>query len=44
MSYQSLMLARRDESVLPGFNENYTENANAARRTVDEMIEEMRVA
>jgi hypothetical protein len=45
MSYQALMLARKDESVLPGFDEKlHVKNANALRRTVDEMIEEMKVA
>src|SRR6266498_8246 len=45
MSYQALMLARRDETVLPGFDQElHVENAKAARRTVDEMIEEIKVA
>ena len=45
MSYQALMLARKDESVLQGFDEKlHVENANAVRRTVDEMIEEIKVA
>jgi DinB superfamily len=45
MSYQALMLARKDETVLPGFDEKlHVKNANALRRTVDEMIEEMKVA
>jgi DinB superfamily len=45
MSYQALMLARKDESVLPGFNEKlHVKNANAVRRTVDEMIEEIGIA
>ena len=45
MSYQALMLARKDETVLPGFNEKlHVKNANATRRTVDEMIEEIKGA
>ncbi len=45
MSYQALMLARQDESVLQGFDEKlHVKNANAVRRTVDEMIEEIKVA
>jgi len=45
MSYQALMLARKDESVLQGFDQNlHVKNANAVRRTVDEMIEEIKVA
>ena len=45
MSYQALMLARRDETDLPGFDhELHVENAKAAGRTVDEMIEEIKVA
>jgi hypothetical protein len=45
MSYQALMLARQDESVLPGFDQElHVRNANAMRRTVDEMIEEIRIA
>jgi hypothetical protein len=45
MSYQALMLARKDESVLQGFDEKlHVKNANAVRRTVDEMIEEIKVA
>ena len=45
MSYQALMLARKDESVLQGFDEKlHVKNANALRRTVDEMIEEIKVA
>lgn len=39
MSYQALMLARKDESVLQGFDQElHVKNANAVRRTVDEMI------
>ena len=42
MSYQALMLARKVKSVLAGFDEQlHVKNANAARRTVDEMIEEI---
>jgi hypothetical protein len=45
MSYQALMLARKDESVLQGFDEKlHVQNANAVRRTVDEMIDELKVA
>ena len=45
MSYQALMLARRDESVLPGFDEKlHVKNANADRRTIDELITEIRIA
>ena len=45
MSYQALMLARKDESVLQGFDEKlHVKNANAVRRTVDEIIEEIKVA
>jgi DinB superfamily len=45
MSYQALMLAREDENVLQGFDQElHVKNANAVRRTVDEMIEEIRIA
>lgn len=45
MSYQALMLARKDESVLQGFDQElHVKNASAARRTIGEMIEEMKVA
>lgn len=45
MSYQALMLARKDGSVLQGFNQElHVKNASAAGRTVDEMIEEIKVA
>jgi len=45
MSYQALMLARKDATVLPGFNQElHVKNANAVRRTVEEMIEEIRIA
>src|SRR4029453_14911524 len=45
MSYQALMLARKDEKVLSGFDQElHVKNANAARRTVDEMMEKMKVA
>jgi len=45
MSYQALMLARKDETVLQGFDEKlHVQNANAVRRTVDEMIEEIQIA
>jgi hypothetical protein len=36
MSYQALMLARKDESVLSGFDQElHVKNANAVRRAVD---------
>ena len=42
MSYQALMLARKDATVSPGFNEKlHVENANADRRPVKELIEEI---
>jgi hypothetical protein len=45
MSYQALMLARKDESVLSGFDQElHVKNANAVRRAVDEMIEEIGIA
>ena len=45
MSYQALMLARKDESVLSGFDQElHVKSAGAARRTVAEMIEEIKVA
>jgi hypothetical protein len=45
MSYQSLMLARRDGSVLPGFNEKlHVESANADSRTVQALIDEIIIA
>lgn len=45
MSYQALMLARKDEKVLSGFDQElHVKNANATRRTADEMIEEIKVA
>ena len=44
-SYQALMLARKDEKVLSGFDQElHVKNANGARRTVDEVIEEIKVA
>src|ERR1051326_7979286 len=37
-SYQALMLARKDESVLQGFDEKlHAKNANAVRRTINEL-------
>ena len=45
MSYQALMLARNDRSVTLGFDEKlHVKNANAGRRTVDELIEELIIA
>jgi hypothetical protein len=45
MSYQALMLARKDDSVLQGFNEKLqVDNASADSRTIDELIEDMKVA
>jgi DinB superfamily len=45
MSYQALMLARKDGSVLPGFDEKlHVKNANADSRTVNELIEEIIIA
>lgn len=45
MSYQALMLARKDGSVLPGFDEKlHVKNANADGRTVNELIEEIIIA
>jgi hypothetical protein len=45
MAYQALMLARKDEKVLSGFDQElHVKNANAVRRTADEMIEEIKVA
>src|SRR6266542_102907 len=44
MSYQALMLSRNDKSVLQGFDQElHVKNASAAGRTVDEMIEEIKV-
>src|SRR6266498_1340950 len=38
MSYQALMLARKDKSVLQGFDQElHVKNASAAGRTVDEI-------
>ncbi|HEY3026987.1 MAG TPA: DinB family protein [Pyrinomonadaceae bacterium] len=45
MSYQALMLARKDESVLQGFDEKlHVEQANAGRRTIDDIIGEIKIA
>ena len=45
MSFQALMLARRDDTVLPGFNERlHVQTANAASRTIDDLIEEIKIA
>jgi hypothetical protein len=45
MSYQALMLARNDHSVTLGFDEKlHVKNANAGRRTVSELIEEIIIA
>ena len=45
MSYQALMLARKDVKVPQGFDEKlHVENANADNRTVDELIEEIKIA
>jgi hypothetical protein len=45
LSYQALMLARKDESVLQGFDEKlHVNNANAVRRTIDEIIGEIEIA
>lgn len=41
MSYRSMRFSRKDATQLPGYDENtYAPNANAASRTVKEMIEE----
>ena len=43
MSYQALMLARKDPTVLQGFDETlHVQNANAARRTIDDLIAEIK--
>ena len=45
MSYQALMLARKDPTVLQGFDETlHVKNANAARRTIDDLIAEIKIA
>lgn len=45
MSYQSLMLARKDESVLQGFDEKlHVKNAHAENRTIDDLIDEIKIA
>ncbi len=45
MSYQALMLARKDENVTLGFDEKlHVKNANAGRRTVNELIDELIIA
>src|ERR1043165_6846733 len=45
MSYQALMLARKDPTVLQGFDEPlHVKNANAARRTIDDLITEIKIA
>ena|SRR5215204_1427098 len=45
MSYQALMLARKDGSVRPGFDEKlHVQNANAYNRTVPALIEEIIIA
>lgn len=45
MSYQALMLARKDGSVLPGYDEKlHVQNANSDSRTVSELIEEILIA
>ncbi|HEY8228770.1 MAG TPA: DinB family protein [Pyrinomonadaceae bacterium] len=45
MSYQALMLARKDESVLQGFDEKlHVEQASAGRRTIDDIIGEIKIA
>jgi len=45
MSYQALMLARKDVKVLPGFDEKlHVQNANADSRTVQALIEEIIIA
>ena len=45
MAYQALMLARKDETVLPGFNEKlHVEHANADNRTIDALIGDIKIA
>ena len=45
MGYQTLMLAREDESVLSGFNEKlHVENANADNRTIDALVDDIKIA
>lgn len=45
MSYQALMLARKDVKVPQGFDEKlHVENANAESRTTAELIEEIKIA
>ena len=45
MSYQALMLARKDLAVPQGFAEKlHVENANAESRTIAELIEEIKIA
>lgn len=40
--YRALRFARKDETPLPGFDENvYAENSNAGRRSKSELINEM---
>ena len=45
MGYQTLMLAREDESVLSGFNEKlHVEKANADNRTIDALVDDIKIA
>lgn len=45
MAYEALMLARKDETVLPGFNEKlHVKNANADNRTIDALIDDIKIA
>ncbi len=45
MSYQALMLARRDDTVLPGYNQVlHVQTGKAESRAIDDLIEEIRVA
>lgn len=44
MSYRALRIARGDTTNLPGFDENaFVANANFARRTVADLLEELQV-
>lgn len=43
-SYRAMRFARNDNSSLPGYDENlFADNANAAGRTMDELLEEFSV-
>lgn len=44
MSYRALAFARKDETNLPGFDENaYASHADVSKRTVEDLLEEWEV-